>query len=173
MVLAAIVLVVLMLRAWVVEPYTVSSSSMAPTLQAGTEVLVLKPSLLVGSIEQGDIVVVEKPAGVTCNSDGDRSDHLVARVIALPGQTIQSVRGRVFVDGQRLHESGWYNTRYGETGPVDIAATTVPPKSYFVMGDNRHDGCDSRTFGSVRGSAITGEVVATITRDGHGYVHLM
>jgi signal peptidase I len=83
------------------------------------------------------------------------------------------VRGRVFIDGHRFHEAGWYDPAFGETGPVDIAATTVPPKSIFVMGDNRHDGCDSRAFGAIPQSSVVGEVVATIARDGHAYVHLM
>jgi signal peptidase I len=172
-VLGVIVLVAAALRAWVVEPYTVSSSSMAPTLRAGTEVLVMRPGLLAGPIERGDIVVVDKPAGVTCNPGGDRSDRLVERVIAVPGETIGSVRGRIFIDGHRFEEPGWYDARYGETGPVDIAATKVPPKSYFVMGDNRHDGCDSRAFGAIPQSSVVGKVVATVARDGHGYVHLM
>jgi signal peptidase I len=172
-VLGVIALVAVLLRASVIEPFSVSSSSMAPTLQAGTDVLVVKSSLLTGSIETGDIVVVEKPAGVTCNPGGDRSDQLVERVIAFPGQTIRSVRGRIFIDGRRFHEPGWYDARFGETGPVDIAATKVPPRSYFVMGDNRHDGCDSRAFGAIPQSSVMGKIVATIARDGHAYVHFM
>jgi signal peptidase I len=172
-VLAMIALVAVLLRATVVEPFTVSSSSMVPALRAGTDVLVVKSGWLAGSIGTGDIVVIRKPAGVTCSPGGDPSDQLVERVIAVPGQTIRSVRGRIFIDGRRFHERGWYNTRFGETGPVDIPATKVPPKSYFVMGDNRHDGCDSRAFGAVAQSSVIGEVVATIARDGHAYVHFM
>jgi hypothetical protein len=41
------------------------------------------------------------------------------------------------------------------------------------MGDNRHDGCDPRAFGAVAQSSVIGEVVATIARDGHAYVHFM
>jgi len=166
-------LVAMLLRASVVEPFSVSSSSMAPTLRAGTDVLVVKSHVLIGSVQAGDIVVVAKPAGVTCNPGGDRSDQLVERVIAFPGQTIRSVRGRIFIDGRRFHEMGWYDPRFGETGPVDIAATKVPPKSYFVMGDNRHDGCDSRAFGAIPQSSVVGQVVGTIARDGHVYVHFM
>ena len=108
-VLGVIALVAVLLRASVVEPYTVTSSSMAPTLRAGTDVLVMKSGLLAGSIGTGDVVVVKKPAGVTCDPRGDHSSQLVARVIALGGETIRSVRGRIFIDGHRFHKPGWYN----------------------------------------------------------------
>jgi len=173
LVVAVVALVAVALRAWVVEPFSVTSSSMAPTVRAGTDVLVVKSSFLTGAVRRGDIVVVEKPAGVSCTPGGERSDHLVERVIAFPGETIRSVRGRIFIDGRRFHERGWYNPRFGETGPADIAATKVPPNSYFVMGDNRTDGCDSRSFGAVAKSLVVGKVVATIARDGHAYVHFM
>ena len=172
-VLAVIALVAVLLRASVVEPFSVTSTSMVPTLRAGTDVLVVKSSFLTGAVNRGDIIVMQKPAGVTCNPRGDHSDQLVERVIAFPGETIRSVRGRVFLDGRRFHERGWYNARFGETGPTDIASTTVPPNSYFVMGDNRTDGCDSRAFGAISKASVVGEVVATIARDGHAYVHFM
>jgi signal peptidase I len=171
-VLAVGVLFAVGLRASVVEPFSVTSASMEPTLPSGTNVLVLRWSLLTGPIERGDVVVVDAPAGVECNAGGD-ADHLIARVIAFPGQTIKSVRGRIYLDGRRFHEPGWYNKRYGETGPADIAPTTVPPHSYFMLGDNRHQGCDSRAFGAVPRSSVIGEVVATISHDGHVSVHFL
>ncbi len=54
-----------------------------------------------------------------------------------------------------------------------IVRTTVPAGHYFVMGDNRTDTCDSRTFGPIAESSIVGKVVATISRDGHLSVHVL
>jgi signal peptidase I len=172
LVLAVVALVAVGLRASVVEPFSVTSASMEPTVPSGTNVLVVKWDLLTGPVERGDVVVVDTPAGVRCNPDGD-ADHLIARVIAYPGETITSVRGRIYLDGRRFHEPGWYSARYGETGPADIAPTTVPPNSYFVLGDNRHQGCDSRAFGAIPRSSVIGEVVATISHDGHASVHFI
>jgi signal peptidase I len=169
--LALIAIVAVLLRAYVVQPYSVSSTSMVPTLQAGTDVLVVKPSLLRGPIKAGDIIVFHKPDGFRCTSGGDDSRDLVKRVIGLPGETIWSAQGSIYVNGQRLNEPGWYNPPFGELGPTEIARTNIPSGSYFVMGDNRTDTCDSRSFGPMPKSLLVGRVVATIARDGHPFVH--
>jgi signal peptidase I len=173
LVLLVTALVAVALRVWVVQPYSVSSASMAPTLQAGTDVLVMKPSVLTGAIKAGDIIVFHEPAGFRCGSGENGAHELVARVIGIPGETIRSVKGTISINGRRLREPGWYNPSFGELGPTDTIRSTIPAGSYFVMGDNRMDRCDSRSFGPITGSAVVGTVVATIARDGHPSVHLM
>ena len=144
---------------------------MVPTLQPGTDVLVIKSSHLTAPIKAGDIIVFREPKGASCSSRGDDSHHLVKRVIGVPGQTIWSAGGSVYIDGRRLKEPGWYNPPFGEVGRTKIARTKISPGRYFVMGDNRTDTCDSRTFGSITRSSLIGKVVATIARDGHPFVH--
>ena len=168
-----VVLVAIFLRASVVQPFSVSSGSMSPTLRAGTDVLVLKSDLLMGRIEKGDIVVVHEPAAASCSPGGNGSRDLVERVIGVPGQTIRSSRGHIEVNGRRLDEKGWYNRSHGELGTTRIARTKIPQGSYFVMGDNRMNSCDSRAFGPIAESSVVGKVVATIARDGHPSVHFM
>jgi signal peptidase I len=97
----------------------------------------------------------------------------VERVIAGPGETIRSGHGHVYVDGHRLAETGWFDPAHGELGTKKITATKVAPGHYFLMGDNRSNVCDSRTFGSVPDSSVVGKVVATIAQDGHPSVHFM
>ncbi len=172
-VFAVIAGVAVLLRATVVQPFTVSSASMLPTLQPGTDVLVGKSSLLTGPVKAGDIVVFHKPAGISCSSGSDNSHDLVERVIGLPGQTIRSSRGSIYIDGHRLAEAGWYNPPFGEIGPTRIARTEIPAGNYFVMGDNRTDTCDSRRFGPIGKSLVVGTVVGTIVRNGHPYVHFL
>jgi signal peptidase I len=170
-VLVVIAAVAVLLRIFVVQPYSVSSSSMVPTLSPGTDVLVVKWSALTGSIKAGDVVVTHEPADATCTPGGGHAHEVVARVIGLPGETIWSVAGTIYVNGQRLNEPGWYNPPFGELGSADIVRTTIPQGSYFVMDDNRTDSCDSRSFGPVPRSLFIGEVVATIARHGHPVVH--
>jgi signal peptidase I len=171
--LAVVLLVTLFLRASVVEPYSVSSSAMAPTLHSGTDVLVLKSHLLMGSLGQGDIVVFHEPAASNCDARVGSPHELVERVIAGPGQTVRSSGGHVYVDGHRLAEKGWFDRRNGEIGTTKIARTKVPQGSYFVLGDNRANSCDSRVFGTVPDSSVVGKVIATVARDGHPSVHFM
>ena len=170
-VLAVIALVVVLLRATVFEPFTVSSTSMVPNLQANTDVLVVKPTFLTGTPDTGDIIVFREPAGFNCSSGGTNAHEIVERVIGLPGQTIASRNGSIYIDGKRLKEPGWYNPPFGELAANKIVRTTVPAGHYFVMGDNRTDTCDSRTFGPIAKSSIVGHVVASLSRDGHLSVH--
>ena len=144
---------------------------MVPTLSSGTDVLVVKPSFLRGAIKAGDILVFRAPAGSSCASAGANAHQIVKRVIGLPGQTIWSAHGSIYVDGRRLREPGWYNPPFGELGQRRIVRTAIPTGSYFVMGDNRTDTCDSRAFGPMPKSHLVGKVVATLSRNGHPFVH--
>lgn len=172
-VLTVVAVTAVLLRAYVLQPYSVRSTSMVPTIQPGTNVLVVRPSQLTGSIAVGDIVVIHPPAGSRCADTGGSSQDMVKRVIGRPGQTIWSAGERIYVDGRPLQESGWYNPPFGELGPTAIARTTIAPDSYFVLGDNRTDPCDSRSFGTIPGSSVVGKVVATTTRNSHLFVHLI
>ena len=91
------------------------------------------------------------------------------RVVALPGQTIWSLGNTIFVDGRPLHEQGWYDRRFGQTGPTPVPATTLVRNQYFVLGDNRAQACDSRAFGPISKSSIVGQGIAIVVRHGHVY----
>ncbi len=170
-VLALAATVAVGLRASVVRTYSVTSASMVPNLHARTDILVVKPSFLSGPIKAGSIIVFGQPAHSTCSLASNDSTHLVSRVIGLPGETIWSAKGSIYIDGRRLEEPGWYNPPFGELGRTGIARTTIPAGSYFVMGDNRMDACDSRAFGPIPRSLVVGKAVASITRNGHLFVH--
>lgn len=170
-VLALTALVAVLLRSTIIQPYSVNSTSMVPNLRAGTSIVVLKSHRLAGPIVTGDVVVLHRPVRSRCSSNGERSKDLVKRVIGLPGETIWSVKGSIFINGRRLAEQGWYNRPFGEVGPTEIDRTQIPPGSFFVMGDNRVDPCDSRAFGPISASLLVGKALATITRNGHPFVH--
>lgn len=159
-------------RIAVIQPFTVPSATMLPTLQVGDRILVLKWSALAGAISRGDIIVFRRPALYPCGGGGDGSD-LVTRVLAMPGQRIWSVGSRIFVDGSPLSEPHWYYPRFGEVGPVPVPRTIVPANDYYVMGDNRADSCDSRSFGPVPKSMIVGKVVAILVRANHVHFQLL
>jgi signal peptidase I len=166
--LVVVAVVAVLLRVAVVQPYTVDTTAMVPVLQPHTRVLVVTATFLTGSVHQGDVVVLHQPQGAGC-APGD----LVSRAIGMPGQTIWSVGQSIYIDGQVLDEPGWYNVPFGEVGTSPIPRTTIPEGNYFVLGDNRTDTCDSRSFGLVASSLVIGEVVATTTRSGHLNVHVI
>lgn len=171
-VLAVAAVVAVLLRAFVVQAFFVPSASMVPTLQVGDRILVVKTTLLTGSIGRGSIVVFKHPEPFPCSAGGEENiQDLVKRVIGLPGETIWSIGNTIFVNGKRLSEPGWYRGGLPEVGPTPIVKTTIPKDDYFVMGDNRTDSCDSRSFGPIPGSSIVGQVELIVWRNGHPYFH--
>lgn len=154
-VLAVAVGLAFAVRAFVLQTYFIPSPSMEPTLLVGDRILVDKLSYHLHGVHRGDIIVFATPPKET--SDPAIKD-LVKRVIGLPGDTISSSGGRVYINGKPLPEP-WLPPGTVTTG---IATQRIPPNEYFVMGDNRSDSQDSRFFGPISRSLIVGRVVVRI-----------
>jgi signal peptidase I len=165
--LAVMALAVAILRAFVIQPFSLPGNAMAPTLRADDRLLVLKSGVLGDSIARGEIVVFHPPRSMSCTVAGGRVGDLALRVVALPGETIWSRAGTIFVDGRRLRERGWYDRRSGQVGSTPIRSTTLAPDQYFVMADRRSNACDSRVFGPISRSSVVGKGIAVVGRDGH------
>ena len=170
-VLAVGTAVVVFLRTSIVEPYVVRSTAMAPTLRPGDRVEVVKSSVLSGHIGRGEIVLLRDPAIGRCGAVAGGASDLALRVIGLPSQTIWSVGDTIYINGKRLNEPGWYEAKFGQVGSTAIPRTTIGSGDYFLMGDNRSQSCDSRSFGVVSRSSIVGKVVGLVLRGGHPYIH--
>jgi signal peptidase I len=169
--LALAALAVLLLQAYVIQPFAVPGDAMSPTLQSGDRILVLKSGLLQGPIRSGQIIVFHAPKSLPCTvAGGGGGGDLALRVVALPGDTIWSVGDTIFVDGRPLGERGWYDRRFGQVGSTPIRSTRLAPAQYFVMADNRADACDSRVFGPISKSSVVGEGIAVVGRHGHVFL---
>lgn len=157
-------LVAVLLRLFVVESYFIPSASMEPTLQVGDRILVNKLSYDFHGVHRGDIVVFSRPADEHCG--GPVVADLVKRVIGSPGETISlSGSGHVVIDGATLHETWLPQSEQGMTYPGPPGTTydlerpyKIPAGTYFVMGDNRKNSCDSRWWGPISKSSIVGKV---------------
>jgi len=164
-------LAVWLLQAFIVQPFSMPGTAMMPTLQPGDRIIVDKSSLLESPVHTGEVVVFHPPRFVPCTVQGSGSEgDLVLRVMALPGQTIWSIGGTIFVDGRPLHEQGWYSPRSGEVGSRPIPSTTLAANQYYLLGDNRSVACDSRAFGPVSKPSILGEGMAIVVRQGHVFL---
>jgi signal peptidase I len=163
-VLAAVLLSVLV-RTYAVETFYIPSGSMIPTLGVYDRVLVQKAFFDWHNVREGDIVVFGQPPRDHC--PGPQGD-LIKRVIALPGQTIYSADGSIYIDGRRLAEP--YLPSPDPLGPP-IASSRhpyrVPAGEFYVLGDNRADSCDSRYWGPVQGSTMVGKAIVVIWHDSH------
>ena len=159
--------IVLAIKQWVVNPYRIPSSSMEPTLHCarpgpGCEarlsdrVLADRFIYHFRSPHRGEIIVFNTPkaaAQAACNASGT----FVKRLIGLPGDTVKERDGQIFINGKRLNESYIKPRRRDHQSGM----WRVPKGSYFFMGDNRQQSCDSRRWGSVPRSSIIGEVFMT------------
>ena len=132
------------LRAFLAEPLVVPTSSMSPTLRPGDHVLANKLAYRFGEPRRGDLVVFRAPA-----SDG----LMLKRIVALAGDRVGLEDGVLHVNGHAVREP-FVDHRLVESvyfGPVRVPSGTV-----FVMGDQRSDSLDSRTFGPVPRRRILG-----------------
>lgn len=150
-VLAAVVLVLLVVaRVFVAEPLRVRSSSMSPTLRAGDHVLVDKFLARGRMPHRRDIVVLRSPG---------TGELLVKRVAAVAGDVVGLAAGVLVVNGHQVRER---YVDYRLMVGVYYGPVRVPAGDVFVLGDNRPDSVDSRTFGPVPVNRITGRVLLRI-----------
>ena len=125
-----------------VHIYSIPSASMFPTLMVGDQIVVTP--YFGAAPDRGHIIVFRSPS--------DPEELLVKRVIAVPGELVDSRLGRVRIGGYTLPEP--YVLRQAASGA--ISSQVVPAQSYFVLGDNRDDSFDSRSWGYVSRDLIVG-----------------
>lgn len=139
------------MRTYVFMAYQIPSGSMQETIQVGDMVFSEKVTYYTRSPERGDIITFEDPEMP--------NRILIKRVIATAGETITLENGKVCVDGVALNES---YTRGLPSYPLSSSVTypyTVPEGSVWVMGDNRTNSSDSRFFGAIKVSSVTGKAI--------------
>jgi signal peptidase I len=182
-----VLLIVLLLRAFLVEPFRIPSGSMMPTLLVGDFILVNKflygirlpvihtKVIDISQPKRGDIVVFRYP--------NDPSVDYIKRIVGLPGDKIAYYNKRLYLNGEpvRLKPLGPYvglgqNQRYTgamvyeeelgevkhqmmimEGQPSVEGEFIVPQGHYFVMGDNRDNSNDSRYWGPVPEENLVGK----------------
>lgn len=139
-------------KAYLIQPYIVPTGSMLPTIQLKDCVLANKLHYrLGGETQPGDIVTFKDPTG--------EFPLLIKRVIAVGGQTLDFRDGKVYRDGELLDEP--YVHGLPTEHQVYATPITIPEGMVFVMGDNRTNSGDSRSFGPVAESALEGKAFFT------------
>ncbi len=182
-----VLFIILMIRSFLVEPFTIPSSSMVPSLLIGDFILVNKFTyglrlpvanvkvLEIGSPERGDVVVFRKP--------GEEGVNYVKRLIGLPGDSVTYQGKMIYINGQPMTQRpiGRYvgqGSNAESTGAELLSENldgiehqllkmgsrlspegtwVVPEGQFFVMGDNRDNSQDSRVWGMVPEGNLVGK----------------
>jgi len=167
---AAVIAVILaaFIRTFVIQAFKIPSGSMEPTLLVGDHILVNKfiygiripyfgkTLIPVTDPKRGDVIVFIFPV--------DRSKDFIKRVIGLPGDQIEIIDRRVFINGELYKDKhAYYSSQaYGSKGtpsPLNFGPVTVTADHLFVMGDNRDNSYDSRYWGFVPRNDVLGKAV--------------
>lgn len=133
-----------------IQPYRISDVNMKPQLNPDQLVVVNKWAYLAGGPSRGDVVVFYDPTNI--------SQQLVARVIAVPGDTVKVSPASIIVDGVTLNEP-YAQVPDGVAPNAKITSVTLGNNQYFIANDSRLVGSDSRSFGAVARANIVGKAV--------------
>ena len=134
----------LVVHLFLAQATIVYGQSMEPNLRERQRLIIDKISFRVHPPQRNDIVVLSMPG---------MDEMLVKRVIGLPGEAVEIHKGIVYVNNEPLPEPFPHGIGLYSMPPV-----TLGPLSYFVLGDNRDNSNDSRSFGPVKREYILGRV---------------
>lgn len=129
----------------IMRPHKIDGESMMPNFENSEYLLTEKVYYYFNKPNRGDVVVLRPPVSVSEN------DEFIKRIVALPGEKIKLLNGKIYINDKLLKEAYISNDIHTNGGSflADGAEYTVPSGLYFVMGDNRPHSSDSRYWGPV------------------------
>ncbi|MBA1145497.1 signal peptidase I [Ectothiorhodospiraceae bacterium WFHF3C12] len=176
-----VILIVLVIRSFAVEPFRIPSGSMVPTLLTGDFILVNKFAyglrlpvthhriVPIGEPDRGDVAVFRYPL--------DESQDYIKRIVGLPGDMVSYRDKRLYINGKLAEQQpvgAWPGPEAAQVREEVLGEVRhqilvhrdhrgqdfeyeVPARSYFVMGDNRDRSSDSRFWGAVPAHNLVGQ----------------
>jgi len=149
--LLTLMAVAIFIRTFIFEPVQCIGISMYPTLVGGEGMFTEKLTYTVSAPQRDDIIICRYPY---------HTEKCVKRVIAVPGDRISISDGAIYLNGEKLDESAYWD---GYIEDSDMPEVTVPDKCLFVVGDNRNYSGDSRHVGFIPYCQVKGKVRAVMT----------
>ncbi len=143
--------IVIPIRLFVAQPFLVNGRSMDPTLKDRDYLIVDELSYHLREPHRGEVIIFRYPL--------DTKQHFVKRLIGVPGDTVKIINGSVTVitkEGETIKLDDSYVTNHSYESLVDIV---VPEGQLFVMGDNRAESYDSRSWRFLPMKLATGRAI--------------
>ncbi len=163
-VIAIALMISLPIRFFIAEPFVVNGASMDPTFSTGQFLIVDRLSYNFQKPSRGEVIVFRYP--------NQPSTYYIKRIIGLPNETISIKDGKIFIDNQSVSvtkdETTLINDQLASTTALDEPyvqnvhrsydnlVVKLGPSEYFVMGDNRSESSDSRSWGPLEDNYIIG-----------------
>ena len=147
--------IIIPIRYFLIQPFYVKGASMEPNFYDHEYLIIDEISYRFNDPVRGDIIVFRYPK--------DPQEYFIKRLIALPGETVQIKDGEVIIyndaniQGMVLDE--FYLPDNLKTYSNTDDKIELGEEEYYMLGDNRNSSKDSRSFGPVNGTFITGKVL--------------
>ncbi|MEK7550914.1 MAG: signal peptidase I [Patescibacteria group bacterium] len=135
----------------IMRPHKIKGQSMHPNFPDGEYLLTQKVSYYFHGPERGDVIVFKPPIS--------QDDEFIKRIIALPGDSVKVIGGKVYINGIKLAETYLADTLFTSSSNFleEGEEYVVPTGNWIVMGDNRPHSSDSRSWGPITKKEISGK----------------
>lgn len=144
--------IIIPIRYFLVQPFFVKGASMETTFEDGNYILIDEISYRFRDPERGEVVVFRFPE--------DKTQFFIKRIVGLPEETVEIKNDQVIIHNKQHPEGFALNESYLSDGQHTIGdfRFKLDDNEYFVLGDNRLRSSDSRRWGPLNRSLITGRV---------------
>lgn len=148
-------LIIIPVRYYIIQPFYVKGASMEPSFYDHEYLIIDEVSYRLREPQRGEVIVFRYPK--------NPQEYFIKRVVALPGEKIQMKEGAVYIynadnpQGFKLEEP--YLAQDVRTYNTSEEIISLAPDEFFVLGDNRNSSKDSRSFGPLNRSFVTGRVL--------------
>ena len=178
--LVAAGVIAFLIKTLVAQAFFIPSESMLPQLEVDDRVVVSKISYKLHDPRRGDIVVFDSPVQIPVKEPKvnplvslfrkvgkgvglipPSTEEYIKRVVGLPGDVVDIKDGKVYVNGRELIEPYLAKGTYTFANPQSYPKT-IPKGHLWVMGDNRGNSSDSRSFGAISEKKVVGRTIVKV-----------
>ncbi len=146
-------IIVVPIRWFIAQPFIVKGASMEPTFLNGEYLIVDQLTYRFEDPARGDVIIMRYPK--------DPSVYFIKRIVGLPGETVELQGKKIIIRGEADTEPIILNENFLSENRVrdEFSVYELSTEEYFVMGDNRVESSDSRSWGALPSADVVGRAL--------------